>query len=122
MKKVLGLILLGNLFLFFSCAKESEEAILDNYRYCTDTLVSFQNNIQPILNNDCVSCHSGSNADGNVRLDNYNDVKIYMLNGSLMGTVNHSPGFIAMPLGEEKWNECKLTTFQIWKDEGTQNN
>jgi len=109
-------------FFFQSCTSTSEQELRWAVIYCEDSLVSFQSSILPMMNTSCNSCHSGSSPSGNVRLDNYNDVKIYAANGSLMGVINHSPGFTPMPIGKPKWNECRINTLQTWINEGMLNN
>lgn len=105
-----------------SCAKISEEELLEDFIYCTDDTVSFQNNILPMITNDCVSCHSGPNAEEGIVLDNYTDIEIYATSGDLMKVITHSSGFAPMPLGKKKWVDCKINTLQKWIDEGAKNN
>jgi hypothetical protein len=38
------------------------------------TSLTFTADVQPLLNNDCVRCHSGSRTDGGVNLSNYANV------------------------------------------------
>ena len=119
---IILLVLSATITLLQSCTKESEQELRWSVIYCEDSLVSFNTSILPMMNTSCNSCHSGSSPSSNVRLDNYNDVKNYAANGSLMGVINHSSGFSPMPIGKPKWNECRIFTLQKWIDEGMQNN
>lgn len=105
-----------------SCTSVNDEELRWQVIYCEDSLVSFQSSILPMMNTSCNSCHSSSERNGNVILDNYTEVKKYASNGALMGVINHSPGFSPMPIGKPKWNECRIHTLQKWIDEGMQNN
>lgn len=105
-----------------SCTKESEEDILQDFIYCADSNVSYANNIQPILNQDCVPCHSGSNPPAGYLLTNYTDVNDLATSGLLMDVINHASGVKPMPDGKPKLNACKIATIQKWIDEGMLNN
>lgn len=124
MKKTLYSLSIFSFFVlvFQSCTSSNEQELRWAVIYCEDSLVSFDTSILPMMNTSCNSCHSGSSPSGNVRLDNYNDVKTYAANGALMGVINHSSGFSPMPIGKPKWNECRIFTLQKWIDEGMLNN
>lgn len=57
--------LLGIVLLSISCKKKTAKEQLCK----TIDKVSFKNEIQPIFNQHCVSCHSGSSASGNLNLE-----------------------------------------------------
>lgn len=105
-----------------SCAKLNEEEILDNFRYCKEDSVSFQNNVLPILNMDCNSCHAGPNAEEGVELTDYTNVQLYAGSGDLMGVLDHVSGLAPMPYGKPKLNDCKIETIRKWIEEGMQDN
>lgn len=109
-------------FFISSCAKLSEEEMVEDFIYCKEDSVSFQNNVLPIIMNDCATCHSGVNAPNGVILDNYTDIQAYAGAGDLMSVINHASGYPPMPSGKPKLNECKITTLQKWIDEGMLNN
>lgn len=112
----------GFVVLMNSCAKESEEDILGGYVYCKDSLVSFSENVQPILNQDCVSCHNVNSAENGVELDSYEGVTLSVTPQLLMDVINHANGEVPMPNNKPKLNECKIATIQKWIDEGQLNN
>ena len=91
---------------------------------CDTTNVSYSVTIKNVLqNNACFSCHSGSGAPGgNIVLDNYNSIKLYAQNGRLYGSLNHDPGYAAMPQGGNKLSHCDLTKVKIWITAGIPNN
>lgn len=89
---------------------------------CDSINVSFKNSIVPILDASCVSCHTGSTAEGGVWLDNYADVKIVALDSSLLSSIKHSVGFEPMPEGGGKLDDCKIAKIENWIAEGALNN
>jgi len=59
---------------------------------------------------------------GNVRLEDYADIKLRADDGKLVGTITHAQGFVPMPQGGAKINNCSIATVIIWVEEGAQNN
>ncbi len=89
---------------------------------CNTTSVKYSVQVTSVLNKNCNACHSASAANGNVVLDSYSEVKKYVDNGKLIGTINHKAGYKAMPPSGTKMTDCNLRTIQIWIDNGAQNN
>lgn len=52
--------------------------------------ITYQLHINPIITNNCISCHSGINHQGNLRLENYNQVRSATENGTLIQRINDS--------------------------------
>lgn len=115
-------VVLGMLALMMqSCYYDVEEELYGT-QPCDTSNVTFAGTVQPILNLNCVSCHSGPNPPGNVSLDSYNNVKIQADNGALMGALNHAAGYSPMPKNGSKLSTCERRKIQLWIDGGTQNN
>jgi cytochrome c5 len=92
---------------------------------CDLTNVTFAGTVKPILQASCLNCHSNSNAVNSgvgIKLENYADVKTYVANGKLMGTVKHLIGFQEMPQGGGKISDCEINQLQKWIDNGILNN
>lgn len=126
-------ILIINLVLFTiiiiinkSCYYNSEEALFpDSNIECDSADVTFASTIRPILQENCLSCHSNlaSAALGdNIRLENYSDVKLRVDDGSLFGAVSHQPAFSPMPKDGRKMDNCKISYIKEWIDSGALNN
>lgn len=95
----------------------------DNVNESCDTVdMKYINDISPILSVNCVGCHSGSSPKGGIDLSTYSNVKIMADNGKLMGAINHTIGFVAMPQGGAKLNDCKIAKFNNWIQNGALNN
>ncbi len=114
--------LFSSVFILSSCTKDSEEKKLENFRYCKDSLVSFSANVQPILSQDCASCHTGASAENGVELDSYIGVTTTVTPELLMDCMKHTNGAKPMPQGKPKLNDCKIATIQKWISEGMLNN
>ena len=93
----------------------------NNNTSCDSVNVSYAQTVKPLLDNQCVSCHSSVSTNG-VFLYDYTQVLINVNNGKLAGSINHSNGFSAMPQGGAKFDICKLTIINNWIAEGAQNN
>ncbi len=89
---------------------------------CDTSNVSFSANIQPLINSYCKGCHSGSSPQGNVSLDNYNNIKTYADNGQLLGSVKWSPGYTPMPYNQPQLDTCYIKQIEIWIKNGAPNN
>ena len=50
--------------------------------------ISFSNDIQPIVNNFCTTCHAGKDPDGEVLLTNYEEVRKMVEKGDLLKRIN----------------------------------
>ena len=89
---------------------------------CDSATATYTKTIVPALNQYCTSCHTGSTASGSVALDSYANVKIYVNNGRLMGTINQASGYSAMPKNSAKLDACSIAKFNHWISAGALNN
>jgi len=89
---------------------------------CNPNTYAFAADIQPILQNHCTGCHSGSTPDAGINLSNYSGVSVVANNGRLFGSINHAIGFSQMPKSAPKLDDCKITKIKNWIDNGAPNN
>lgn len=115
------LYILGLSFIITSCYYGNEEDLFANIECRTEDL-SYQQNIRPIIANNCLVCHSAAANLGNVNLQNYEDLIPYINDGSLLGSIKHEPGFAPMPENSTKIDECSISQIEGWIDEGFPNN
>lgn len=105
------------------CYYDIEEELYPASPLACDTAnVTFAGSVQPLLQTNCFSCHTGSAPSGNINLMGYANVKTVADNGKLMGAVTHSAGFSPMPQGGNKLSDCEILIIQTWIDKGTLNN
>jgi len=89
---------------------------------CDSNQFKFAANISPLLNTFCTGCHSGFVASGNIDLSNYNNVKMQVTNGWLIGAVTHTAGYVAMPKEANKLSDCQITQINKWVNASALNN
>ena len=127
MRRILPLIMIlsaGALMAsFIGCSKKSEDKLAPPVP-CDTLNVSYQNQIVPILQDNCYPCHGdGSTAgSGGINLASYVNLKVYADNGFLVGNVTHAPGFVGMPYGKPPLPACEMNTIVAWVNQGAINN
>jgi mono/diheme cytochrome c family protein len=89
---------------------------------CELTTVTYAGSVHPIIQSNCISCHSAAAQQGGVNLEGFTNLKAYATNGKLSGTVQHSPGFSAMPKGAGKLSDCDIAIINEWISNGIENN
>lgn len=114
------------LFIIFSfvlltgCYYDVEEQL---YGTCNTTNITYSTTIRGILSGySCLSCHTGPSPSGGVSLDGYQNVKIKIDDGRLIGAINHGNGFAPMPKGAPKMTQCEINKVQAWIDAGAPDN
>ncbi len=126
MKKTISILLASITLsiLLYSCYYDKADYL---YRYAStgcDTMntVSYGGAIQPILDQQCYSCHSGARPSGGVAMGTYNTDKAIAINGMLVGTIAHASGYSPMPAGAAKMDDCSIAKIKKWVEEGSPNN
>lgn len=89
---------------------------------CNTTNVTYSGIVRPILQNNCVGCHSGASPSGNIALSTHSQVLTRVNDGSLNGSITHTTGFTAMPPGLPTLSACKIEQIQVWIAAGAPNN
>lgn len=120
------IITIVSISIFESCYYDKAELLYPGGNTPCDTSVvaKFSSEVLPVMNNSCNTsgCHNTVSASNGVILDTYAGVRTQALNGRLMGSMNHSAGFSAMPKGASKLNSCILIKIQQWINSGAPNN
>jgi len=121
-KLILPLIIL----ILSGCYYDSEEALYGKpgSGTCDTSVAKFSTQVKQILNSYCLTCHSNAAAlsgGGGIKLQDYADVKIYVLNGRLKGSIEHASGFSAMPKGGGTLSACNLSIINAWITKGALN-
>ncbi len=126
-KKYLYIIVSGVLLILFflnSCTKQNEETLIQQTGVtpCDTTNMSYANDIVPILEYNCVSCHNPTNSNLGVILTDYNDVMTEVNNGNLVNVIEHNPGYPQMPQGLPQLASCTINKIVAWVNRGAPNN
>jgi hypothetical protein len=114
------------LSLFIACAIVFNFACKKNYvesspgSSCDTSHVSFQADVEPILNAYCYPCHSNQNKSfsNGIVLEGYDNFSGWAKTTYLLGTINWRPGFIPMPYGKPKLSDCSINTITAWINQG----
>lgn len=117
------LLLLFVLSALLSCSYDNEEDLFEELP-CDDNIekLSLQNDIVPILNANCYSCHASDVNTGGIDLENYESLKALSSSGQFLGAIQHTPGFTNMPPSSDQLDACSIEKIRIWIEEGAQNN
>jgi hypothetical protein len=118
MKKILTFVLA--ISFFGSCYYNNAEDLLGTAN-CDTTNVTYSITVNKILTDYCTSCHSDASLQGGITLEGYDNVKKYVDNGSLIGSINQV-GFSPMPKGSAKLSDCDISKIQKWISDGAPNN
>jgi hypothetical protein len=127
MKRLLPLVMIlfasTLIFAFAGCSKESEDKLVSNAP-CDTTAVKYSTAVVPILQQNCYPCHgaSSNSGSGGITLEGYNNIKVYINQGYVVGNVTHAAGFVAMPYGQPKLPDCEVNTIVAWVHQGALNN
>jgi hypothetical protein len=91
---------------------------------CDTVDMKYAADVVPIMQSRCYSCHGGANTGGSggISLDNYSSLKTYADNGILKGNITHAAGFVAMPFGQPKLDDCTINKILDWINRGALNN
>jgi hypothetical protein len=117
------LMIPGIVLLLHSCYSDSEEALFPTIPVCDTTLVSFTVDIVPILNDNCMLCHStlaAPSLGSNIKLESYSDVAAFA--ERMLGAVKHEDGYIPMPQEGEKLDSCQIMKLEAWISQGKNDN
>jgi len=123
MKRCAGFAII--IIAMIACEKtneENESGPVPNPVGCDTINMKYATNIQPIIQNNCYSCHANGQAEGGVTLDTYNKIKQRADNGILIGVITHASGFKAMPFGLPKLSDCNINKIKAWVARGALDN
>jgi len=123
MRVIINLIII--IAVAYSCVYHNEEDLYPQSDSCDTSNITFSSSVQPVLQQNCLSCHGNNTASslgGNIKLEDYQDVKLRADDGSLLGTITHERGYSPMPRGASKLDDCTITIMEIWINSGFPDN
>ena len=104
-----------------SCYYDVEEEIYPSIE-CEVMDMSYQMDIQPLINSNCYVCHSAAANNGNVTLEGYDRLMDYVTSGQLLGAIRHEPGYSPMPKNGPQLLQCNIEKIESWIADGAPNN
>lgn len=122
LKSILMMVTIAGFLEINGCYYDDEDNLYPQIGGCDTSNVTYSVTIAGIMTSNCNSCHSGSTPSGNLKTDNYTDLKTIADNGKFWGAVNHETGFSPMPKDRPQLSDCDLRKIRIWIDNGSLNN
>jgi uncharacterized membrane protein len=117
MKKILKYIFTVAGLLIISCSNDAENDLIEVVDQ--ETPISYNVNVRPILNNNCVSCHSNPTQNGApFPLTNYNEVLTRAQNGQLFTSINRQTGQASAMPPSGRMPQATIDLIEQWIQEG----
>ncbi len=105
------------LIVLFGCTNASENDLIDQTEL--PELVTFVNDVQPIINNNCISCHTNPPENGApMPLLTYDNVKEAVQNRGLINRISSQDLSFLMPLGGPRLPQNLIDTVIQWEADG----
>ncbi|MDF1550560.1 MAG: hypothetical protein P1P88_22250 [Bacteroidales bacterium] len=105
--------------ILFSCNYYNEEELYGN-EICDTSNITYDEDIKPILQQNCYYCHSSSVVySGNLNLENPEHIRRVVDNGKLLKNIKHEADGDPMPQGGAKLSDCKINKIEKWINLGT---
>ncbi len=104
----------------FSCSYNSEDDLTEDIII---DVVNFDDNIKPIIDNNCIGCHSNPPINGApMSLTTYNDVKNAIENRGLIARIASTDAGFGMPFGGPRLPQNLIDLVVQWQTEGLTEN
>lgn len=100
----------------------NQGAKFNNCVGCDTVNYTFNAYILPIIQTNCMGCHSGGSPDANLSLTNYSQIVSTVNDGSLMHSLHATGGYSIMPKNTSGLQSCKIIQIQKWINDGALNN
>jgi hypothetical protein len=108
-------------FVFLSCSKtRADRPIITDSSLCDSVIVSYANDIVPILQNNCIGCHNSTFASGGNNWESYSEVSSKV--DQIICAVNHNSDCFSMPRFADKLEDSLIQKFECWAVQGSLNN
>jgi hypothetical protein len=89
---------------------------------CDSTDFSYNTRVKKIMDTWCVGCHNSASSGGGYDLSTYNGLEVSITNNRLIGSIEHTAGYAAMPQGADKLGTCEINIIKKWIASGYPDN
>lgn len=91
---------------------------------CDTTTATYSTDIKPIIDAKCATsgCHDAGGAGGGYIFTTYAGFMVAVNSGKLLGSINWSSGYVAMPQALPKLDQCDIDKITRWVNLGAANN
>jgi len=107
-----------------SCKNENEEELFPkDPAGCDTTEVSLANDLTPLFESQCNSCHSAQSQQGGFNMEDFNTLQAKTLDGTMLEVLTlpkSNPR--SMPLGGGSLTDCQIDKIRAWGNNGAINN
>lgn len=103
------------------CYYDVEEELYPTIE-CQTTDMSYMDDILPIIESNCMVCHSAAANFGNITLEGYTQLRKYVDDGSFVGAIRHEGGYSPMPKNQAKLLNCEIEKIEAWVADGSLDN
>ncbi len=93
-----------------------------NCNACDTSNYSYSNRINPIFQNWCVGCHNANYSSQGINLSDYAGASNPIVINRIVGSIEHSPGYFAMPQSGSQLSQCDINAIVKWINNGHPNN
>lgn len=115
------ILMFSALFAVTGCYYDNAEEMYENFpQDCDVSAVSYSTDIVPILDQNCLSCHSGSAPQANLDLSTYQNVSDNA--ASVRNRINLPPGDPLLMPQDGPMIKCNIDKINNWIDQGALNN
>ncbi len=120
MKNVLKFLLPLAVLLVVSCTNDSESDLLLVEEEVIDPEIplTYNDDIQVIINNNCLACHSDPPAGAPFPLATYDQVLVRAENGQLLGAISRDAGDPRIMPPSGRLPQSVINTIQQWIEQG----
>ena len=119
------LVILVCAFSFFSSCDYDSEDKLYGTELCDTESISYADIIEPIISDNCTSCHSGASPSAGLNLDNYDAVwqsAQNTENKSLVNRIERAEGAAGAMPTNYRLAQCEIDQINAWIEQGGLNN
>ncbi|NRB84361.1 MAG: hypothetical protein HRU49_11395 [Winogradskyella sp.] len=115
-----SLILILIIALFSGCSYNSEDDLTE--QVIIDNFVTYETNIKPIIDNNCIVCHNNPPVNGApMSLTTFSNVVEAVENRNLIGRISATDGSV-MPAGGPRLPQSLIDLVIQWVEEGLMEN
>ena len=118
----LSLQCIAILLLMTNCSYDNSIDSYGNITACDTAAVTFSQDIDALISQNCEGCHNGMSANGGLILSSHQNTAAAALNGSLIDRTTRSAGDpLLMPPGGAL-GDCDISKLRAWIAQGAPNN
>jgi hypothetical protein len=89
--------------------------------YCDSVHVNYSGTIKSIIDNNCISCHSGAYPEADLSLDSFDNLKTAFITKSALDHLLERDGYSIMP-PTGALQSCNIAQIKKWINDGLPNN